>query len=143
MRLSEVERSRVICLSRFDEGDKVSIYRALDVLAMPSVAESFGIAYLEAWMCEKPVIGARIESTACVIDDGIDGFLVPPENPALLADAILKLLNDSALRERMGRAGRAKTLSRFTWEAATDRIERIYAAAHAKRGLRRPSRAVA
>jgi glycosyltransferase involved in cell wall biosynthesis len=49
----------------------------------PSTSESFGIAYLEAWLCRKPVIGARIGSTAYVIEDGVDGLLVKPEAPMI------------------------------------------------------------
>ena len=52
-RLSEAERSRIISISGFTDEEKASIFDALDVFAMASVAESFGIAYLEAWMCQQ------------------------------------------------------------------------------------------
>jgi len=143
-RLSEDERSRVVSISRFDDVEKASIFDAIDVFAMPSVAESFGIAYLEAWMCGKAVVGSRFGSTACVIQDGIDGTLVTPDDPQELAGAILRLLSDRELRERMGRAGRAKTLASFTWERVVDRVEALY---ERTRGLgergRRPVGAVA
>lgn len=128
--LSDSERSNVVCLGGFKDSDKPSIFAALDIFAMPSVAESFGIAYLEAWLCGTAVIGASIGSTSCVIDDGVNGLLVPPRDPDRLAKAILRLLGDPDLRQRMGAAGRAKTLSDFTWDKSTDRIERVYTMAH-------------
>jgi glycosyltransferase involved in cell wall biosynthesis len=130
--LSEAERSRMVCISRFSDGDKPSIFAALDVFAMVSVAESFGIGYLEAWMCKKAVIGSRIGSTECVIEDGVDGRLVTPADPQELANSVLHVLSEPAARERMGRAGHAKTLARFTWEKATDRVEQIYQSVHAQ-----------
>ena len=95
------------------------------------MAESFGIAYLEAWACQKPVIGSRIGSTECVIEDGVDGALVTPEDPHDLARSIVRLLSDRDTRERMGRAGHAKTVARFTWDKVADKVEQIYQSAHA------------
>jgi glycosyltransferase involved in cell wall biosynthesis len=135
--LSRDERRRVVSVGRFDEKEKASIFDAIDVFAMPSVAESFGIAYLEAWMCRKPVIGARIPSTTCVIDEGVDGMLVQPGDSDALARSILALLSNRALRERMGDAGHAKTVERFTWRQIADRLEHIYEQASA--GVRVPA----
>jgi glycosyltransferase involved in cell wall biosynthesis len=110
----------------FPESEKASIFDACDVFAMPSIAESFGIAYLEAWLCAKPVIGARIGAVQCVIEDGRDGLLVDPEDAGGLAGAILKLVRDADLRQRLGRRGQEKTLARFTWARITDAIEAVY-----------------
>ena len=124
--LSSIDRSRIILISNFEETEKASIFDALDVFAMPSVGESFGIAYLEAWMCQKPVVGSRIGSTQCVIEDGIDGLLVNVGDARGLANAILALLRNGDLRDRMGKHGYQKTLSQYTWDAVTDKVERIY-----------------
>jgi glycosyltransferase involved in cell wall biosynthesis len=70
---SDSERCKIVRIQSFPESEKASLYEAFDVLALPSTDESFGIAYLEAWMCKKPVIGSRIGSTQCVIQDGVDG----------------------------------------------------------------------
>jgi glycosyltransferase involved in cell wall biosynthesis len=110
----------------FDESDKASIFDSFDILAMPSVAESFGITYLEAWMCGKPVFGGRIDSTRCVIDEGRDGLLADPHDPADIAAAIVKLLGDPEARARMGQAGYEKATSLYTWEKVTDRVEGVY-----------------
>jgi glycosyltransferase involved in cell wall biosynthesis len=137
--LSDVERSRIILVGRFTDGEKASLFDALDVFAMPSIAESFGIAYLEAWVCKKPVIGSRIGSTQCVIENGVDGMLVEPENPEDLAGAICRLLSDRPLREQMGRTGHSKTMTRFTWETITDEVEDIYRRLHAAIVNQRPA----
>jgi glycosyltransferase involved in cell wall biosynthesis len=142
--LSDVERSRIIGCSSFGDEEKASIFDALDVFAMPSVAESFGIAYLEAWMCRKPVIGSDMGSTACVISDGIDGRLVAPDDSQHLAAVISELVSDRRLRDRMGCAGHAKAIRSFTWEKVTDSVERVYAGACADRNTTRErARAVA
>ena len=112
--LSEAERSRIIFISGFDDDEKASIFDALDVFAMASVAESFGIAYLEAWMCRKAVIGSRIGSTECVIRDGVDGMLVTPNDPEHLSRVICELLASQEIRERMGCAGHEKAVRSFT-----------------------------
>jgi glycosyltransferase involved in cell wall biosynthesis len=124
--LSARERSRVIHIDGFEEREKSSIFDAIDVFAMPSTAESFGIAYLEAWMCGKPVIGSRIGSTRCVVEDGVDGLLVDPHSAEEIASAVLRLVASPELSRRMGRAGYEKTRAKFTWDMVTDRLERIY-----------------
>jgi glycosyltransferase involved in cell wall biosynthesis len=124
--LSAGERSRVIITGPFSDDEKSSLFDSLDVFAMPSRAESFGIAYLEAWLRSKPVIGARLGSTECIIDHGTDGELVAPDDSDELAACILRLLGDPERRVRLGSMGRAKTIARFTWDKVTDAIERLY-----------------
>jgi len=143
--LSEIERSRIIQISRFTDTEKASIFDAIDLFAMTSVAESFGIAYLEAWICGKAVVGSRVGSTPYVIDDGVDGMLVTPGDPQALAQSLVHLLSRQDLREQMGRAGQAKTLAHFTWDKVADRVEALYhdAQAHKRRAGRQSVRAVA
>ncbi len=124
--LTKPERERIVRINEFSEVDKASIYEAFDVFALPSTEESFGIAYLEAWICEKPVIGSRIGPTQCVIDEGIDGLLVIPNDADDLAKKIIDLLSDKKKRESMGRSGHDKTISQFTWNKVTDKVENLY-----------------
>lgn len=125
--LSEWEKRRIIVIDDFADVEKASLFDSFDVFALPSTGESFGIAYLEAWMCGKPVIGARIGPTQCVIDRGVDGLLVDPENPEDTARAVIEILSDPARGRQMGSCGRAKTIARFTWDKVVDRVERLYA----------------
>ena len=124
--LPEPQRKQIVQIDMFEEADKGSIFDAFDVFALPSTEESFGIAYLEAWLCRKPVIGARIGSTQCVISEGVDGLLVDATNPEDIARAIIEMLSDNNMRERMGENGHAKTIARYTWNEVTDRVEKLY-----------------
>jgi len=124
--LTSSEQCRIVRINQFEEAEKPSLYDAFDVFALPSTEESFGIAYLEAWMCEKPVIGSRIGPTQCVIDEGIDGLLVIPNDADDLAKKIVALLSDRKKRESMGRNGHDKTISQFTWNKVTDKVEKLY-----------------
>ncbi len=124
--LTEFERERILRIDEFPEKDKASLYDSFDVFVMPSTGESFGIAYLEAWMCRKPVIGARIGPTRCVIDEGTDGLLADPDNAEDTARAIIALLSDSGMRDRMGRSGHDKTVANYTWDKVTDKVEKLY-----------------
>ena len=139
--LSEAERGRVVRLDGFDEADKASLLAALDVLAMPSVVESFGLTYLEAWACRKPVVGARVAAVECVVDHGVDGLLVRPHDRDETAAAISALLSDPGLRERMGTAGHGKVMARFCWEPIVDAVEALYRdlAGAGEPGKRRPA----
>lgn len=119
-------RARCHVVADFPESRKADLLDAFDLLVLPSTGESFGIAYLEAWMRGKPVIGARIGSTPRVIEDGKDGLLVNPDDPEEIGEAVVSLLADPELRETMGRRGREKTLRRHTWERVIDRVEQFY-----------------
>lgn len=122
-RLSPEERRLVVSLPDFAEAEKADLYDALDVFVMPSTGESFGISYLEAWICRKPVIGARIGPTACVIEEGADGLLADPDDCNDIGRAMVDLLRDPERRAQMGARGQAKTLEHFTWERIADRME--------------------
>ena len=124
--LTEAERKRIILIDDFPDRQKPSIFDAFDVFVLPSTGESFGIAYLEAWMLRKAVIGARIGPTACVIDDGIDGLLVDPVDPGETTRAIIELLSDQERRDNMGRIGYAKVFARYTWDQVIRRMETLY-----------------
>jgi len=132
--LTTSERQRLIQITEFEEAQKPSLYDAFDVFALPSIGESFGLAYLEAWLCRKPVIGARIGSTQCVIADGIDGMLVEPNNPEDLAEKIITMLSDRDKREQMGMKGYFKTVARYTWDKVVDRLETLYRDLHSSQG---------
>ena len=93
---------------------------------MPSRTDSFGIVYMEAWLCGKPVIGARAGGVPAVISDEQDGLLVNFGDVADLADKIKGLLKDSALADRLGQAGRAKVLENYTWPVVFGKVYSVY-----------------
>lgn len=125
--LSENERGKITWIYDFPESQKAAIYDAFDVFVMPSKAESFGITYLEAWMCGKPVVAARTDQTQCVIDHGVDGLLVKFGDPGETAAAILELLSNPEKCAQFAQNGRVKTEARFTWDKIIDKLECLYA----------------
>jgi glycosyltransferase involved in cell wall biosynthesis len=113
---------RIIEIERAGAAEKSAALDACDVYAMPSVHETFGIGYLEAWLHEKPVIGGDIPPLREVIAHGVDGLLVP-QKVADIASAVTRLLDDPALRGEMGRAGSAKLHERWDWDRVMERVE--------------------
>ncbi len=113
---------RIVEIGRTGAADKSAALDACDVYAMPSVHETFGIGYLEAWLHEKPVIGGDIPPLREVIGHGVDGLLVP-QKVEDIARAVNRLLGDADLRRAMGRAGNAKLHERWDWDRVMDRVE--------------------
>lgn len=96
------------------------------VYALPSRAESFGIAALEAMACGRPVVASRCGGIPEVVQDGITGVLIPPDDPAALSAAICALLGDEMRRNAMGWRGYDLALSQWSWGAVAERYERAY-----------------
>jgi len=91
-------------------------YAALDVFAMPSRTDSFGIVYLEAWANGKPVVAAAAGGVPEVVEHDRTGLLVPFGDVATLADALGVLIADRALAARLGAAGQARVTTGGTWD---------------------------
>ncbi|MBI2906757.1 MAG: glycosyltransferase family 4 protein [Chloroflexi bacterium] len=124
--LPERDKSRCHLLGAISDQDKLDLLACGDVMVMPSRTESFGIAYLEAWAYEKPVIGARAGAVPDVIDDGVDGYLVPFGDVAAIAQGVERLLSDRDQATRLGRSGRAKVEKRYTWDKVYARVAAVY-----------------
>jgi glycosyltransferase involved in cell wall biosynthesis len=113
---------RIIDIENAPGATKSAALDACDVFAMPSLHETFGLGYIEAWLHERPVIGGDIPPLREVIADGVDGLLVR-QRPTQVATALLRLLGDPALRAAMGRAGRVKVEERWDWDRVIDRVQ--------------------
>jgi glycosyltransferase involved in cell wall biosynthesis len=125
-RLSPTQQDRLIYLNNFAEGEKPALFAACDVFAYPSRYESFGIAFIEAWAAGKPVIGCQAGAVPSIVSDGVDGILVPVDDPVSLGQASLRLLQSPDLRHQLGQAGRAKVLEHYTWDVVTPRWREVY-----------------
>ncbi len=119
-------RRRTRVLGFIPDGDKRDLYAAGDVFVLPSRTDSFGIVYLEAWLYNKPVIGARAGGVPEVIADGRDGFLVKFGDADALAARIEQLLSDRALAQCFGQAGHAQVLSELTWDQKYAQLRAVY-----------------
>jgi phosphatidylinositol alpha-mannosyltransferase len=101
-------------------------YASCDLFCSPATGrESFGIILLEAMSSGKPVVASNIPGYKEVIKDGEDGLLVEPENPSLLAQAIIKVLTNKELSQKLSASGRKKAL-KYSWSIVTKRIEEFY-----------------
>lgn len=108
------------------EEDKRDLLAACSALLLPSRSDSFGIVFLEAWLYDKPVIGARAGGIPDVIIDGEDGFLVPFGDATALAGRIGQILDDPDLARRMGQSGHRKTLAEMTWDHRYSLVKQVY-----------------
>jgi glycosyltransferase involved in cell wall biosynthesis len=117
--------------------DRAAVARAVaaaDVVAVPSVVDRRGRVdglpntLLEALAAGRPVVASTVGGIPDVITDGVDGLLVPPQEPEAIARALTFLAGDAAARERLGAAGRRTVVERFSWDAAGAALERAYLA---------------
>lgn len=107
--------------------DKVCHYlNMLDVYVALSIMESFGVAVLEASSCEIPVVVSHVGGLPEVVDDGSTGFVVNRRDENDAYNAINKLVNDSELRIRMGKSGRARVLEKYDWKVNVDNMLQVY-----------------
>lgn len=107
--------------------DAPALIPLFDVVAVPSHVEPLGNATLEAMAAGRPVVGARVGGIPEMVVDGETGLLVQPQAPADLAEALGRLISDSALRVRLGAAGARRARSTFSLEAHVSRLEKVYA----------------
>lgn len=84
------------------------LWRRADVFAMPTRGEAFGMVFQEAAAAGIPAIGTRINAIPEIVQHGATGLLVPPDDVRALADALRRLVDDAALRTRLGGAARAR-----------------------------------
>jgi len=116
--------------SNLDDKEKNAWLSASDIFIMPSYREGtdfegFGIVYLEANIAGKAVIGGRSGGVPEAIDDGVSGILVNPKDPADIAKAVNRLVEDPALRQKLGRQGSARAKEWFNWERQIGRFYKI------------------
>jgi glycosyltransferase involved in cell wall biosynthesis len=106
--------------------DVLSLHKAFDIFVMSSVTEGLGTSLLDAMAAGKPVVATMTGGIPEVVVDEETGFLVPPRDHAAMAEAIVALLKDEALRRRTGEAGRARACTLFSAERMVQETLRVY-----------------
>ena len=106
--------------------DVPALMHALDVFAMPSIWEGFGLVLLEAMAAGKPIVASRVATIPEVVVDGETGLLVPAGDAAALADALASLAAHPELARHMGEAGRERLRQRFSIDKMVGDTETLY-----------------
>lgn len=105
--------------------DVPELYPLMDVYVLPSLWEGLPYTILEAMACRCPVIATDISGNREILSDGV-GLLVPPRSPVLLGEAIVRLLTDQQLADRLSSRGRQRIEERYQMSAQINRIEKVY-----------------
>jgi glycosyltransferase involved in cell wall biosynthesis len=114
-------------------GDATAWYQRAELLVHPARWEGFGLALLEAMLAGKAVVATRVSSAPEIVVDGGTGILIPPDDVAALADAVLGLLGDPARAAGQGEAGLARARSEFSVARMAGRTAALYAEVSAER----------
>ncbi len=109
------------------KSEVIQILSHATVFVCPSLYEPLGIVNLEAMACGTAVVASRVGGIPEVVEDGQTGLLVPPDDPAALAQAIGALVADPARAARMGQAGRQRAMSEFSWNGIAEQTAALYA----------------
>lgn len=106
--------------------DMLALMQGFDVFALPSLWEGLGIVLLEAMAYARPVVASGVGGVNDVVIDGETGLLVPPRAVDAMADALLTLIRDGDLRQRLGEAGASRLAAEFRDEACNAGLMSIY-----------------
>ena len=102
--------------------DRDALYGSLDIVAAPAIDEPFGLAVHEAGSDRLPVVVARFGAFPELVEDGVNGLMFEPGCAEGCAQALQRLIDDPALRRRLGDAGRVRVAAEFTIEKMATRF---------------------
>lgn len=131
MRLMELARDhgvadRVTLLGAVDRADIPDLVGSVDLAVCLPWYEPFGIVPLEIMACGRPVVASAVGGMLDTVSHGETGLLTPARNPRKAAEAVRMLLDDGALRERMGRQARARVEEMYDWDRVAEATETSY-----------------
>jgi glycosyltransferase involved in cell wall biosynthesis len=118
-------RDRVNVIPFVKREDIAAIYAEHDIFVFPSLVEGMPLTLLEAMATAMPVVTTNTCGMADVVEDGLNGLLVPAADAGKLAESIERLCYSAELRKRLGLAGQ-ETMRRYTWERVTEKLETIF-----------------
>ena len=124
-KVKDLELSSHIFFVGFYE-DVPQILRCLDIFSLPSLFEAFNRSLLEAMACGLPVVATAVGGNVEIVQDGVNGLLVPPINPGALAFAITELLKDKEKARKMGGEGKLLVEENFSIDINVRKIEKLY-----------------
>ena len=114
-----------VCFHGFRR-DIPEVLAGLDIFTLTSLSEGTSMTILEAMSAGKPVVATRVGGNPSIIEEGVNGFLVPAGQPEALAQALLCLVGDVGLRQRIGTSNRNKSLKTYGLQTMTKQYEQLY-----------------
>ena len=120
--------------------DVLGCIKGFDLFVMSSVTEGLGTALLEAMACSRPIVATTAGGIPEIVEDEVNGLLVPPRDASALAAAIVRMLPDRALQARLGAAGFARVQARFTVERMVAETAKTYEKVRTDKLAGRPAR---
>jgi glycosyltransferase involved in cell wall biosynthesis len=119
-------QDQVVLRGRVPQSELPKILRSVDAVVCSPWYEPFGIVPLEAMACGVPVIAASVGGLIDSVVDGVTGIHVPPRDPEAVAEAILQLVDHPQRAASLGRAGRQRTRSRYSWDRVAATTAKVY-----------------
>jgi len=123
---------KIIFTGYISDNELPKYYNACDIYIMPNketkgeeIVEGFGISFIEASACAKPVIGGITGGVKEAVSDGKTGLLVEPENSEIVAEAIIQLLKNEAYAIELGKNGRERVEKEFQWEDRAQMLKEL------------------
>lgn len=116
---------RVVFAGRADRPATAALFAGCELFVLPSRHEPFGIVNLEAMACGKPVLATATGGVPEIVQHGVTGWLVPPEDPAAMARGISDLMDDSSLRRALSEQGQALA-EQHDWSRLGEAYEAVY-----------------
>lgn len=117
--------ARIYFFERLSLEELTACYAHCSLFALPSTGEGFGFVFLEAMAFSKAVVGVAAGGVTDLIEDGVNGLLLPPNDQPMLADSLARLLVDAALRDSLGSNGAKQVREKYQFRNFCDQIEGI------------------
>jgi phosphatidylinositol alpha-1,6-mannosyltransferase len=100
-------------------------YAHCEIFALPSTGEGFGIVFIEAMAFGRPVLGAAAGGVTDIVEDGVNGILIPPNDPSALARSLDRLLRDPSLGSALGQRGAETVREKYRFPSLENNLERL------------------
>ncbi|WP_337290584.1 glycosyltransferase [Candidatus Methylomirabilis sp.] len=126
MQYAKAQHLEECCIFAGMREDIPVLIAALNVVALPSLSEGLPFVLLEAMAMGKPVVATRVNGVSEVVEDGVTALLVPPQAPQMLARAVIALLVNKELGNRLGEVARQHVERHFSLALMIQRVERLY-----------------
>lgn len=118
--------AQVEFLGRIEHVQLQDYLNQMDIICLPSLQESFGVAAIEACACGRPVVASNVGGLPEIVLDGHNGYLVPPKDPAALKERLKDLIVSPSTMQRMGKAGRELVIEKYQWNKNALLMEQLY-----------------